>query len=80
MAIGREAAREIAAVVWGHTRGPFILWVIRSHGNVLSMAVMISKAHQDKAILKPHVQILPPNGNVNWCSHCGKLYEGVSKN
>ena len=35
---------------------------------------------QDKAILKPHVQIPPPNRNVNWCSHCGKLYEGVSKN
>ena len=47
MAISREAAREIAAVVWGHKMGPFILWVIRSHGNVLSMAVMISKAHQD---------------------------------
>ena len=42
-----QQSNLVAAVVWGHKMGPFILWVIRSHGNVLSMAVMISKAHQD---------------------------------
>lgn len=85
MAIGREAGTEKAAVVrWGHMVCP----VFYPLGDEESWKCFMygcddfksSPVQQDKAIVKPHIQILPPNRNVNWCSHCQKQYGIFSKN
>ena len=38
------------------------------------------KENMQEMIAKKRESSHVGGGNVNWCSHCGKQYEGVSKN
>ena len=53
---------------------------IKNH--ITPVRIAIIKEHEEQLLARMQRKENPPTlfgGNVNWCSHCGKKYEGFSK-